>query len=80
MVEEEEAENDDHEYDDDGYDDGYDNDGDVQELAAITESKEREDTEMEQELAEVCPSLITNYHHNDSINHDDEHEKNWMSR
>ena len=36
----------------------YDGVGDVQELAAITESKEREDTEMEQELAEVLPSPI----------------------
>ena len=42
---------DDHDHDD-TYDDGGD---DVQELAAITESKEREDTEMEQELAEVSP-------------------------
>ena len=35
--------------------DDHANDGGdiVQELAAITESKEREDTEMEQELAEV---------------------------
>ena len=37
--------------------DDHANDGGdiVQELAAITESKEREDTEMEQELAEVSP-------------------------
>ena len=40
--------------DDHDHNDSYDGDGDVvQELAAITESKEREDTEMEQELAEV---------------------------
>ena len=38
-----------------GEEDDHANDGGdvVQELAAITESKEREDTEMEQELAEV---------------------------
>ena len=32
------------------------------ELAAITESKEREDTEMEQELAEVWSLSMIDYH------------------
>ena len=52
---------------DDGGDDGGDGDcGGLniisKELAAITESKEREDTEMEQELAEVWSLSMIDYH------------------
>ena len=58
--------------DDDGGDGGDDGDcGGLniisKELAAITESKEREDTEMEQELAEVWSLSMIDYHREKKI-------------